>query len=83
MKGFEQVERDVRFELVVRLTDDGQIVLHPERVHVVLEILAQRLEHVVLGLPLGGREIMAADVVGRHLVVVHQDEHAEFSHRPP
>ena len=60
----------------------AEVVLDAEHVDVVLEIVAQRLEDVVLGPPLRRREVVAGDVVGRHQVVVHQDEHAQLSHRP-
>ena len=57
-----------------------EVVLHAEHVHVVLELVAERLEHVVLGPPRRRREVVPGHVVGRHQVVVHQDEDAKFFH---
>ena len=61
----------------------AEVVLDAEHVDVVLEIVAQRLEDVVLGPPLRRRDVVTGDVVGRHQVVVHQHEHAKLSHRWP
>ena len=52
---FQQIEGDVRLEFVVGLPDGGEVVLHAEHLHVVPELVAQRLEDVVLGPPLRGR----------------------------
>jgi hypothetical protein len=42
---------------------------------------AQRLDDVVLHLPLGLPHVDAGGVLGRHEVVVHEREDARFLHR--
>ena len=60
----EQVEDDVRLEGLHRLADRQQLVGDAEGLHLVAEA-AQRLEHVVLGLPLEGLALAGGVDVGR------------------
>ena len=60
--------------------DAGQVVVDAEHAHVVTD-LAQRLDDVVLHLPLGFEDVDAGGVLGRHQMVVHEREDADLPHR--
>ena len=56
-----------------------QIVANAHRVNVVSHLL-ERHDHVVLGLPRHGHQVVAADVLRRDHVVVHEHQHAALLH---
>ena len=57
-----------------------EVVVDAEHAHLVAH-LAQRLDDVVLHLPLGLEDVDAGRVVGRHQVVVDEGEDADLLHR--
>ena len=77
---FEQVEDDVGSEVLDRGADDAEIGADALRLHVVAE-RAERLQHVVLGLPLDAREVGVAGVVRRKEHLLHKGQHLQL--RPP
>ena len=71
-----QVEGDGRLELVHRLLDGRQIVVHADHADLVAEHL-QRADDVVLHAPFGGfRRRLVDFLVGRLEALVHEGEHA-------
>ena len=75
----EQVEDDVRLEVVDRLAHDAEIVADAEVVHLVAGLL-QGDGDVELRLPVDAGDVDALDVLRRHQIVVHQGENAQLSH---
>ena len=63
-----------------RRPDAAEVVVDAEHAHLVAH-LAQRLDDVVLHLPLGLEDVDAGRVLGRHEVVVDEREDAELLHR--
>ncbi len=74
-----QVEDDVRLEETDRRPDAAEVVVDAEHAHLVAD-LAQRLDDVVLHLPLGLEDVDAGRVLGWDEVVVHEREDAELLH---
>ncbi|MNC89620.1 hypothetical protein D3C83_55850 [compost metagenome] len=78
-KLLEQIEDDVGLPLLNDRADRTQFVGHAERLHFMSE-LAERRDHVVLGLPfvrlLFGEALQA---VRRHQRRVHQHDDAQFA----
>ena len=60
--------------------DAAEIVVDAEHAHVVAH-LAQRLDDVVLHLPLGLADVDAGRVLRRDEMVVHEREDADLLHR--
>jgi hypothetical protein len=79
VKRLHHVEDDVRLLLLDGAADDREVVAHAEWMYFVSH-LPQRRQHVVLGLPLDGQQIVSGHVIRRHHVVVHEHEHAQHSH---
>ena len=72
-KRFHQVEDDVRLEEPGGRPDAGEVVVHAEHPHLV-SLLAQRLDDVVLHLPLGFEDVDAGRVLGRDEMLVDEGE---------
>ena len=75
----EEVEDNRRLPLLHGEADRVELVLNAERLDLV-PVLAQRRDDVELGLPLGVHHVDAGEVVGRHQVLVDEDEDALALH---
>ena len=73
------VEDDVGLELVDGAPHHPEIVANPDRMNIVPELMERR-DHVVLGLPRHGHQVVAAHVLRRDQVVVHEHQHAALLH---
>ena len=76
-KRFHQVEDDVQLEEAGGRTDAGEIVVHAEHAHLV-PLLAQRLDDVVLHLPLRLEDVDARRVLGWDEMFVHERKDASL-----
>ena len=68
--------------MALRYADYGYILestLDPQRLDVMSE-LAERRDHVVLGLPFGPRHLLPIERIWRNQVFVHQHENSETFH---
>jgi hypothetical protein len=75
-----QIEDDVRLEQTDGWPDAAKVVVDAEDTDLVTD-LAQRLDHVVLHLPLGFEDVDARGVLWRDEMIVDEREDAEFLHR--
>jgi len=76
----QQIEDDVRLEVLDGPAQRRQVVVEPERLHLVPQV-AQPGHHVVLGLVFENLRVgLAGDVVGGHQIAVHQHEHLLLAH---
>ena len=67
----------MRLPLLDRLRIGAQVAADAEHLHLVAE--PRRVDHVVLGLPLGARGLLLARVVGRHQALVDEGQHAQLA----
>ena len=74
-----EVEHDVRLEEPDGRPDAAEVVIDAEHANVVAD-LAQRLDDVVLHLPLGLEDVDTGRVLGGNEVVVHEREDAQLLH---
>jgi hypothetical protein len=79
-EGLHQVENDVGLEESGDRSNAPRVVTDPQHPHFMTH-LAQRLDDVVLHLPLGLENVDAGGVLGWHEVVVNEGEHAQLLHR--